>query len=77
MKLLYMGLYVVIIERTNITPKKESEKMSIDVLRALIQLDQVKDNDLTKKEMKLRVTRAINLLEREFPEFKVEKRVIA
>lgn len=51
--------------------------MRTNILAALIQLDQIKDKDLTKTQIKLIVTRAINLLEKECPEFKVEKKVIA
>ena len=39
MKLLYMGLYVVIIERTNIPPKNESEKMRIYLRNELQNMD--------------------------------------
>ena len=49
--------------------------MNFNVLTALIQLDEIKEKNLTKEEIKLKVTRAINVLEKEFPEFKVENLV--
>tara|TARA_R100000406_G_scaffold75685_1_gene56164 strand:- start:415 stop:627 length:213 start_codon:yes stop_codon:yes gene_type:complete len=39
MKLLYMGVYVVIIEPTNTEPKKESEKMRIYLRNELQNMD--------------------------------------
>ncbi len=52
-----------------------SEKFDHNILKALIQLDNIVESDgyLTKKELKIRALRAINLIYRAHPEFKPKK----